>query len=523
MAMMLLDEEHDRLAVVLRVREGRRCEEEEPCFYERDGAGLSSHVFATGHAVRTTDYVADCARYGVAPVADAVGMPYCLIVPMTAADRVIGVLSLRSSERPFTDAAERLVVNIAQLTALMLRSARLYQERTRALGELGSAQAQLIRTEKLRALGEMASGVAHDFNNVLASILGRAQLLLERIQDSKLRQWLQVIERAALDGARTVRRLQDFTGIRRDQPAVPVDLNQVVQQVLETTESTWRQDSRRRGVEIDVVTELADHLPKVAADPAELREAFTNLVLNAVDAMPNGGTLTLRTSVGEGAAGSEARVEVRDTGTGIPEAIREKIFDPFFTTKGPKGTGLGLSMAYGILSRHGGRITVESEEGRGTTFRLGFPATDQVVEVPAPAAAPSPSPVTLRCLVVDDEEEVAEVVADVLTGAGHSAVIAGSGPAAVERLGAERFDLVFTDLAMPGMTGWQVARAVKDRNAEVPVVMMSGFGVEVAPEELRTNGVDLVLAKPLQIRDILHALESIRPSNGSGSTGDGRR
>src|SRR5262249_1795338 len=200
-------------------------------------------------------------------------------------------------DRAFSEHDQQVLANIADLGALALRSARLYEERAHAHAELAAAQDQLIRTEKLRALGEMASGVAHDFNNVLASILGRAQLLLERVQDSKVRQWLQVIERAALDGARTVRRLPDFTGIRPDQPTVPVDLNQVVQQVLETTESTWRQDSRRRGVEIDVVTELADRLPKVAADPAELREAFTNLVLNAVDAMPNGGTLTLRTSV----------------------------------------------------------------------------------------------------------------------------------------------------------------------------------------------------------------------------------
>ena len=360
-------------------------------------------------------------------------MPYCLIVPMTAGDRVLGVLSLRSPDRPFTDADERLIANIAQLAALMLRSARLYEERSRAFGELASAQDQLVRTEKLRALGEMASGVAHDFNNVLASILGRAQLLLERIQDVKLRRWLQVIERAAMDGARTVRRLQDFTGIRRDQPAVAVDLNQVVQQVLEATESTWRQDARRRGVEIEVLTDLAERLPQVAGDPAELREAFTNLVLNAVDAMPKGGQLTLRTSVPDG----QVMVEVIDTGTGIPEPIRQKIFDPFFTTKGPKGTGLGLSMAYGILARHSGRITVESEEGRGTTFRLSFPPSDQVAEVaaePTPAAA---STVSLRCLVVDDEEEVAEVVADILTTAGHVAVIAASGQAAVDLFSAE--------------------------------------------------------------------------------------
>jgi CheY-like chemotaxis protein len=257
-----------------------------------------------------------------------------------------------------------------------------------------------------------------------------------------------------------------------------------------------------------VETDLAEGLPPVAGDPAELREAFTNLVLNAVDAMPKGGTLTLRTRVADG----QVEVEVHDTGTGIPEHIREKIFDPFFTTKGPKGTGLGLSMAYGILQRHNGRIMVESEEGHGTTFRLLFPAV-VAGAAPAPPLAVVPGAlVSLHCLVVDDEEEVGEVVSDILTTAGHSAVTVRSGKEAVDRLGAERFDVVFTDLAMPGMTGWQVARAVKDRAPEVPVVMMSGFGVEVAPEDLPTHGVDLVLAKPLQIQDILRALASVRPA-----------
>ena len=514
LTVLLLDEDHDRLQVVLRVRDGRRCDEQAPQFYPRDGAGLSGYVVGTGRPIRSTDYVGDCARHGVAPLPAVVGLPNCLIVPMTAGERVLGVMSLRSMDRPYTEADERLLVNIAQLAALMLRSARLYEDRSRAFSELADAQDQLVRTEKLRALGEMASGVAHDFNNVLASILGRAQLLLERIQDGKLRQWLKVIERAAMDGARTVRRLQDFTGVRRDQPAVAVDLNQVVQQVLEATESTWRHDSARRGAAVEVVTVLAERLPRIAGDPAELREAFTNLVLNALDAMPHGGTLTLRTSAGDG-PGGEVRVDVSDTGTGIPEHIRQKIFDPFFTTKGPKGTGLGLSMAYGILARHSGRITVESEEGHGTTFHLVFPSSDKVAEA-APPAAPAGAAVSLHCLVVDDEPEVAEVVADILGASGHTAAVAGTGQAAVERVGAERFDLIFTDLAMPGMTGWQVARAVKARAPEVRIVLMSGFGVEVDPDELRSNGVDLVLAKPLQIRDVMSAVSAILRARGQG-------
>src|SRR2546423_4539238 len=181
------------------------------------------------------------------------------------------MVALRSSERPFTAAEENLLGNIAHLTALALASVRLYEERTRAFGELAAARDQLVRTEKLRALGEMASGVAHDFNNLLASVLGRAQLLLRRVQEPQLRQWLQVIERSALDGAQTVRRLQEFTRIRRDQPFVAVDLNQVARDALEITQSRWREEPLSRGIAIEVRTALRE-VPTVGGDPVELRE-----------------------------------------------------------------------------------------------------------------------------------------------------------------------------------------------------------------------------------------------------------
>jgi GAF domain-containing protein/CheY-like chemotaxis protein len=498
---LLHDESNDDLEVVLRVKDGAR-QEAEPRRYPRDAAGLSGIVLDTARPIRTEDYPGECARRGVEPVPESVDLPHWLGVPMVTGSRTLGVLALRSRDRAFAESDQRLLASIADLAALALRSARLYEERARAHRELAAAQDQLVRTEKLRAMGEMASGVAHDFNNVLAAILGRAQLLAGRVEDPKLRQWIEVIERSALDGARTVRRLQDFTRIRRDHPVVPVDLNQVVQETLEATEPSWRQESQSRGVPVEVATSLTAPLPEISGDPAELREALTNLILNALDAMPGGGKLTLATSV----AGGHVELAVTDTGAGIPAGIRHKIFDPFFTTKGPKGTGLGLSMTYGILARHGARIAVESEEGLGATFRLIFPASAADKAPARPIDRPRAAGSSLRCLVVDDEEAVAAVLGDMLTAAGHRVEVVDSGQEAIARFGAESFDLVLTDLAMPGMTGWEVARAVKAMAPTTCVVLVSGFGVELSPEDLRAHGVDLVLAKPLRLQDIDHAV-----------------
>jgi GAF domain-containing protein len=502
MAIVLRDDERGDLGVVLRTLDGVR-DMRSPLRYPSRLVGLMSVVLETGKPVRTDDYVAECARWHVEPVTTFAGVRHWLGVPMRAGDTVIGVLTVRSLERPFVVADERLLTNIAHLAALALRNAGLFEERTRAYSELAAAQDQLVRTEKLRALGEMASGVAHDFNNLLASILGRAQLTLQRLQDPQLRKWVQVIERAALDGAQTVRRLQEFTRIRRDQPFVAVDLNDVIRGALEITQARWREETRSRGVGVDVRTSLTG-VPGVAGDPAELREAMTNLILNAVDAMPEGGTLSLTTAVENG----EVVVTVADSGVGIPEAIRGKIFDPFFTTKGPQGTGLGLSMTYGILSRHGARITVDSREGQGTVFRLTFPPGEAPdVEEPAPAE-PAPLGVSLRCLVVDDEELAGTVLGDILKTGGHRVVVLGDGGEAIERFRAEPFDLVFTDLAMPRVSGWQVAQAVKEIAPTVPVILVTGFGVELSAEERRAQGVDLVLVKPLRIREVLDVVAS---------------
>jgi len=491
MVVVLRADDADEFEVALRLIDGE-VDEGEPRRYPSSGVGLMAPVLESGRPLRTDDYGAECSRRGLKPVPLSEHLRHWLGVPLSARDRVLGMLALRSAERPFTAGEESLLVNIAHLTALALSSVRLYTERTRAYGELAAAQDQLVRTEKLRALGEMASGVAHDFNNLLASVLGRAQLLLRRVQEPQLRQWLQVIERAALDGAQTVRRLQEFTRIRRDQPLVPLDINQVVRGALDITELRWKEEPTSRGIALEVRTALGQ-VPAVRGDAAELREAMTNLILNALDAMPDGGTLTLTTALVD----ERVEVVVADTGVGMAPEVREKVFDPFFTTKGPQGTGLGLSMTYGIVS------------GQGSTFRLSFPRGSDVQPAPPGPAPSAPAVRALRCLVVDDEPPVRAVLGDILESAGHSVVTLGDGAEAIARFAAETFDLVVTDLAMPRVSGWQVARAVKQAAPQVPVFLVTGFGVELSAEERRAHGVDLVLVKPLQIQEILDAVADV--------------
>ena len=419
-------------------------------------------------------------------------------VPMSGGNADYGTL-LVASDGSFTESDERLLTDIGQLAGLALSSARLFEERGQAYAELAAAQDSLLRAEKLRALGQMASGVAHDFNNLLAAISGRTQLLLGRIDDPVQKRWLQAIKRAADDGAQTVRRLQEFTRIRRDQPFVAVDLNDIIRGALDVTETRWREDAQSRGIVIAVETALPP-LPPIGGDAVELREMMTNLILNAVDAMPQGGRLQLSSSADD----TEVEARIEDTGVGMTEEVRQKLFDPFFTTKGPKGTGLGLSITYGIVTRHGGRIAVESEPGRGSSIRLRFPKRTDLGE--AAAAAPEP-PLTglrpLRCLVVDDDEEVAGALAELLSSRGHEAVVVTKSTNALTHIVRERFDIVFSDLAMPDMSGWQLARAVKAASPDLPVVLITGFGVELSPEECRANHVDAVLAKPVALGELL--------------------
>ena len=499
----LLDPTGERLVWTAEVGIPAEWREETP---RRVGEGLAGWVVAEGRPLAVLDPLSD-PRTRHRSIWEQFGLASYLGVPIKEGDRTIGVLSFYAPEpRRFTEEEIALALSFADQAAIALKNARLFQESRRAYEELAIAQEQLVRVEKLRAMGEMASGVAHDFNNVLAAILGRVQLLLQRIEDPELRRSLTVIEQAALDGAQTVRRIQEFTRVRREQSFTSIDLVEVIRDALEVTQPRWRDEPQSRGIVVRVETKLAP-LPPVPGNPAELREVLTNLILNALDAMPNGGTLTLTSRADE----RGVIIEVQDTGIGMTDEVRRRIFDPFFTTKGPKGTGLGLAVVYGIVTRHGGEIQVESREGVGSTFTIRLPYG--LIESPPTPEKEFTLAAPARVLVIDDEEAVREALRDILS-LRHVVEEAASGAEGIDRLKQTRFDLVITDLGMAGMSGWQVAQAVKALRPETAVVLVTGWGVQLDPAELRAKGVDRVLPKPFEMMDVFELVASVVDTNG---------
>jgi PAS domain S-box-containing protein len=390
-------------------------------------------------------------------------------------------------------------------------------EHRRDITEMKESEERLLQVEKLRALGELAGGVAHDFNNVLAVVMGRADLLAASLDRGRLdteevvRRSVGIIKQAACDGAAIARRIRDFARFERARNLVPLDLNVVIREAVEFTRTRWAGESQARGIEVAVDLRLAEGLP-VEGDPAELREVLTNMILNAVDAMPRGGTITLRSWL----EGSQVCFAVTDTGIGMTEKVRQRVFDPFFTTKGMKGTGLGLSVAYGIIRRHGGEIRVESAPGRGSTFAVSLPVAGSPV-----AAVPEPPPEVVRgarILVIDDEEEVLETLKEMLASAGHVVSTAGSGDAGIAAFSQGEIDLVLSDLGMPGMSGWEVVRQIRELDPAVPMVLITGWGEHVDPELLRQSGVVRTVGKPVDMKGLLRSVsEGVRGRSGAGA------
>ena len=489
----------------------------------RLGEGVAGKVAQLGDAVIVDDIEKD-ARFAM--INDPkYGRGSFICMPVRVGDRVIGVINLAKKEdastspptpRPFTPTDLQFLTALLTYIGYAVDNARLLQEAQQSAGQLQNVvddlratQAQLVRGETLSAIGKLASGMAHHLNNLFAVILGRLETLLPKLPDPEARRYIEIVQRAAQDGAEVVRRVQRFSRVQPVSRAMPVDLNQLAQEVLDLTRPRWHNEALLRQIRIDTALDLGAIQP-VAGELAPLREVLMNLVLNAIDAMPGGGRLGVRTW----ADGQGVHCDVSDSGAGMPEEVRQRALDPFFTTKGPKSTGLGLSVTYGIIQRHNGKLEIDSAPGRGTTVHVTLPAAGGAAVVPASSTPEPASPTHLRVLLVDDEPEVRSALADMLATSGHTTFQAAGGREALAWLEAgQPVDLVLTDLGMPGMTGADVARAVRGRWPHLRLGLMTGWD-ETEGLVGETSGlVDFVIAKPFKLQALLDAYaRSPRPA-----------
>ena len=362
----------------------------------------------------------------------------------------------------------------------------------------------LARSEKLRALGQLASGVAHDLNQSLGIIAGYCDVVSQGLDRAgvdlpDVRETVGMVAQAAMDGGETVKRLLMFARAHEQGDRQRVEIGVLLADVARLTAPRWRDAAQAEGRPIRLEVRAEGDLA-VDGWGANLRAALTNLVLNAVDAMPGGGTIQLAARRVAG----DVEVAVSDTGAGMPPEVQARVFEPFFSTKGEKGTGLGLAMVHGVVEQHEGRVHLDSQVGRGTTFRMTFPAASRPTDPAAPKPIQSSSrPRALRILAVDDEPSLRLLIPRLLGQDGHAVTVAASGEQALSLLEGQEFDLVISDLGMgPGMNGWELADHVRRRWPTVRFTLATGWGEQIDPETARERGVRAVLSKPYRLRDL---------------------
>jgi signal transduction histidine kinase/ActR/RegA family two-component response regulator len=445
------------------------------------------------------------------------GLGSLVIAPLVVESKVFGVMvAARREPGQFSSGDCEFLRQLGEHVALAMHQAELYGALQRAYEDLRQTQQSVMQQERFRALGQMASGIAHDISNALSPAALYAQSLIER--DSSLspqaREYLVVIQRAIDDAGLTVARMKEFYHQDEVQRAhTSVELNRAIKQVIELTRARWNTMPQERGVVIHMRTDLPADLPAIAGAESEIRDALTNLVLNAVDAMPGGGQLTLRSRT---VNADHVAVEVIDTGIGMDETTRTRCLEPFFTTKGERGTGLGLAMVYGMVQRHEGEIQIESEPGKGTLIRLIFPAA-----VPSAAASTGLFPIVrpsrpLRVLLVDDDPIMRKSLRDILEQDGHLITVADGGQPGIEAFHAahergEHFLAVITDLGMPHVDGRTLAAAVKSAAPGTAIILLTGWGHRLLAQNDTPQHVDRVLSKPPKLADLRRALAELVP------------
>jgi signal transduction histidine kinase/ActR/RegA family two-component response regulator len=448
------------------------------------------------------------------------GLRSMVLAPLQVESAVFGVLVVarREPDSFFSPECEFLR-QLSEHVALAAHQAQLYAALQQAYDDLRQSQQSVIQQERLRVLGQMASGIAHDINNALTPASLYTETLLEDDQtlSPTSRELLGVVHRAIGDVTHTVARMREFY---RQQDAqvnlAPIALNDLICQVVELTRARWRDMPMQRGVSVGVQLNLAADLPPMQGVASEIREALINLLMNAVDAMPSGGTISFTTTVepAKGSRASRIRCEITDTGAGMDEETRRRCLEPFFTTKGERGTGLGLAMVYGVLQRHGAELEIVSAIGHGTTMRLLFHAADPA-QVHADGESSEPArPQRLPLLVIDDDPILLQTLRNILENDGHSVTVATGGEEGIKAFheamqNGRAIAAVITDLGMPNVDGRKVAAAIKAESPNTPIMLLTGWGQRLIDDDEAPAHVDRVLSKPPKLRDLRQALADV--------------
>ncbi len=450
------------------------------------------------------------------------GLRALVISPLIVEQTVFGLLIIaRRDAGSFTSSDCEFMTQLSAHIALAVHQVELHNSLRQAYDDLRLSQQSAMQQERLRVIGQMASGIAHDINNAVSPVGLYTETLLasEPNLSARVRDYLELTKRAVNDIAATIARLREFYRSPNSEAALaPVDLNELAMQAIDFTRARWSDMPRQRGVAVEVHAELQPDLPRAMGIDNEIREALTNLIFNAVDAMPDGGVVTVRTALRENAGTRGVLLEVADTGIGMDEETKRRCLEPFFTTKGERGTGLGLAMVHGTFQRHGADIEIDSAPGKGTVFRITFAEAPASAAEAAPPPEPAPS-TPMRILLVDDDPLVLDSMRVVLELDNHAVTLADGGEAGIAAFknahtrGAP-FDVVFTDLGMPNVDGRQVAQAIKALSPTTPIVLLTGWGQRQGKWGT-DHDPDYTLGKPPQLSDLRKTLAScaarIRP------------
>ncbi|GAB2176411.1 hybrid sensor histidine kinase/response regulator [Dongia sp. agr-C8] len=453
------------------------------------------------------------------------GLRSMVLAPLQVESAVFGVLVVgrREPDSFFSPECEFLR-QLSEHVALAAHQAQLHGALQKAYDDLRQSQQSVIQQERLRVLGQMASGIAHDINNALTPASLYTETLLEddKTLSPTSRELLGVVHRAIGDVTHTVSRMREFYRQHDAQISLaPIALNDLVCQVVELTRARWRDMPMQRGVAVGVQLNLAPELPPMQGVASEIREALINLLMNAVDAMPNGGSISFTTSGEAGTRERPGRIrcEISDTGAGMDEDTRRRCLEPFFTTKGERGTGLGLAMVYGVLQRHRAELEIDSAVGRGTTMRLIFPAADPATIKASGGDGEMVQPPRLPLLVIDDDPILLQTLRNILENDGHAVTVANGGAEGIAAFRAamaagQPIAAVITDLGMPNLDGRKVAAAIKAESPQTPIVLLTGWGQRLIDDDDAPAHVDRVLSKPPKLRDLRQALVDVTQAKG---------